>query len=694
MEERMNSTKNSLAVIFLFLFAWSALSAHANQAPYSGSAGGDLVAWQLPSLPRTGVYVDGVEISLQGGTLTLSWAPVLESGCYKVYSSADPEGPFSLDDSGTLGEGSWTTQVTEERRFYYVSTDLAYVEGGTFNNGSANVTLSGFYLHKHEVTQGLYEQVMGTNPSQNFGVGPDYPVYLVYWGKAVEFCNRYSLGQSLDPCYSYSTYGTDPDAWPAGWYSTANHTNLSCDWEANGYRLPTDMEWEYAARGGKLSQGFTYSGSDTIGDVAWYSGNAGNLTHPVGTKDPNELGIYDLSGNVAELCWDVWGSLPGEDQTDPHGPSTGDYRVLRNGGRTSPESQCEVTYRTFLGPSSSSGSIGFRVCRRAPKVPQPVFDPPSGAYGLAQSVNITCANPAAVIRYTTNGSEPTAESPVWDPPHVISGNLTVKAKAYLNGMEPSQTATAVYRFNNPVFIAGGTFNNGTSNVTLSSFYLWRFELTQSEYEAVTGTNPASAMFGIGPNLPVYNVNWMEALAFCNRRSILEGLTPCYSYLSYGTDPDDWPYDACVWPENHTNFSCNWNASGYRLPTEAEWEFAARGGNASQGYIYSGSDTIGDVAWYSGNTSFLHDIGGKSPNELGLCDMSGNVTELCWDIHADYPAGPQTDPHGPSTGVYRIRRGGLYESYADYCRVFHRSWCSPALRTYGFGFRVCRKTLAP
>jgi len=109
---------------------------------------------------RAGVYVDDVDISIQGNTLTLNWYPALDSGYYKVFSSAGPEGPFTRDYSGTMGDGVWTTQIDSERWFYYVTSDFAFVEGGTFNNGSSNVTLSGYYIGKYEITQREYEYLM------------------------------------------------------------------------------------------------------------------------------------------------------------------------------------------------------------------------------------------------------------------------------------------------------------------------------------------------------------------------------------------------------------------------------------------------------------------------------------------------------------------------------------------------------
>ena len=232
------------------------------------------------------------------------------------------------------------------------------------------------------------------------------------------------------------------------------------------------------------------------------------------------------------------------------------------------------------------------------------------------------------------------------------------------------------RQKNFVFVEGGTFNNGTSNVTVSSFYLDKYELTQADYQAVMGSNPSR--FGGNPNHPVENVSWFNAIEYCNRRSILEGLTPCYSYGTFGTSPDNWPSGWDTSSANHSNVICNWSANGYRLPTEAEWEFAARGGNQTHNYIYSGSNTIGSVAWYSRNNDpyGTKPVGGKLANELGLYDMIGNVWEWCWEIYS---------------GFYRVTRGGSWDDDANYCTVSYRVSYSATYSYNYLGFRVCRSS---
>lgn len=228
--------------------------------------------------------------------------------------------------------------------------DCLYIEGGTFNMGSNEgdrdekpvhqVSVSFFYLGKYLVTQKEWQDVMGSNPSR--WKGNDLPVEKVSWNDAVDYCNKRSIKEGLKPCYSGS------------------EENPDCDWKANGYRLPTEAEWEYAARGGNKSKGYKYSGANDIDVVAWYDGNSGGGTHVVGSKDPNELGIFDMSGDVWEWCWDWYSSSP---SSNPNGTASGSGRVVRGGDWNADASDCRVANRFFNSPISSSGHLGFRLCR-------------------------------------------------------------------------------------------------------------------------------------------------------------------------------------------------------------------------------------------------------------------------------------------------------------------------------------------
>jgi uncharacterized repeat protein (TIGR02543 family) len=227
---------------------------------------------------------------------------------------------------------------------------MVYVPGGSFQMGNPDssvgssderpvhtVTLTGFYMGRHEVTQGQWQAVMGSLPSSlstgtNYGRGDAYPVYYVSWYDALVFCNKLSMAEGLTPAYRISN-STDPSVWgtvPTSSNSTWNAAEVVSG--ATGYRLPTEAQWEYAAKGGNGSPGnYTYSGSNTAADVAWYDYNGGSGSKEVGTKAANGLGIYDMSGNVWEWCWDWCGRYSSSAQTDPQGASSGSDRVERGG---------------------------------------------------------------------------------------------------------------------------------------------------------------------------------------------------------------------------------------------------------------------------------------------------------------------------------------------------------------------------
>ena len=403
-----------------------------------------------------------------------------------------------------------------------VSFDMAEVEGGTFTMGATEeqgsdvsdnekpahqVMLSPYYIGKTEVTQELWEAVMGSNPSF-FSGNKNRPVENVSWDDCQVFINKLNglTGKS--------------------------------------FRLPTEAEWEYAARGGKKSKGYKYSGSNTIDDVAWYDTNSAGTTHPVSSKAPNELGLYDMSGNVWEWCSDWYGKSYYEESPEPNptGPKVGTLRVKRGGDWYFSANKCRVSYRNSNSQHYQTSENGLRLVLDIPKE-----------------------------TFTVNG---------------VSFNM--------------------------VKVAGGTFTMGATEeqgndalndekpaheVTLSSYMIGETEVTQELWEAVMGkslsqiaSENGKETYGVGANYPMYYISWNDCQEFITKLNNLTG-------------------------------------KNFRLPTEAEWEYAARGGNKSQGYKYSGSNTIDDVAWYDTNSAgTTHPVASKAPNELGLYDMSGSVLE--------------------------------------------------------------------
>ena len=257
--------------------------------------------------------------------------------------------------------------------------------------------------------------------------------------------------------------------------------------------------------------------------------------------------------------------------------------------------------------------------------------------------------------------------------------------------------------NDMVAVEGGSFlmgsrdneNNETPvhEVSLNDFYILATEVTQAEYKAVIGSNFAHFK---GDERPMEEVSWYDAIIFCNKLSIMSDLTPVYS-LDGETDPDKWGdiprIDADKEDKDRWN-SIEWDqdADGYRLPTEAEWEYAARGGANSTGTLYSGSNVIADVAWNADTAEEVtHDVALKTPNALGLFDMSGNVWEWCWDWYGNYHISDNDNPTGADAELTgrKMRRGGSINSDAVFCRNANRASSVPELRGVDLGFRVVR-----
>ncbi|WP_266180492.1 formylglycine-generating enzyme family protein [Dyella humicola] len=263
-----------------------------------------------------------------------------------------------------------------------VPANFVRVKGGTFKNTTSNyygtgVVVSDFYIGKYDVTQKEWLDVMDSNPSKF--KGDNLPVEMVSWYDSIEYCNKRSIKEGLRPYYNIDKAKQDPNNQPDPRFGYLDHARwkVTINPGANGYRLPTEAEWEYAAGGGQSSQSYTYSGSDDIDDVAWYWRNSGDedlsgawswpaieqnhdQPKPVGSKKPNELGLYDMSGNVREWCWDWSGDLQAH-VTDPQGSSSGYGRVWKGGGWMGADFSAASAFRGSLAANGAGPDQGFRV---------------------------------------------------------------------------------------------------------------------------------------------------------------------------------------------------------------------------------------------------------------------------------------------------------------------------------------------
>jgi len=410
----------------------------------------------------------------------------------------------------------------------------------------------GFWLGKTPVTQAAYRRVTGKSPSTFEGA--NLPVETIEWNEADSYCR------------------------------------------AIGGRLPTEAEWEYAARAGTTTERY-----GNIDDIAWYRDNSEKTTHEVGKKQPNAFGLYDMLGNVWQWTADWYGVYLPQDAIDPQGPANGKHRSLRGGAFEGDDRGLRVSMRAVLGaPEHSDDTTGFRCVAEspAPSPPAPVPPPPFAP---------------GPVRVETNARDGQTY-------------VQISAGSFQMGCSPGDRMCS-------------DDEKPAHTVTIGqSFWLGQTPVTQTAYQRVTGQNPSKFQ---GASLPVETVNWGEADAYCR-------------------------------------------AIGGRLPTEAEWEYAARAGTTAERY-----GNLDEIAWYRDNSDGkTHEVRQKQPNAAGLYDMLGNVSQWTADWYGPdiYTAATVSAPPGPATGSDRTMRGGAWWAYNHVVRASARSRAGPEFRSENTGFR--------
>jgi formylglycine-generating enzyme required for sulfatase activity len=413
-----------------------------------------------------------------------------------------------------------------------------------------------------------------------------------------------------------------------------------------GYRLPTEAEWEYACRAGTTT---AYSVGESISkdDANWAAAQVPESIKVVGNYKANAFGLYDMHGNVLEWCEDKNGDYPVGPVTDPKGSRTGTNRVWRGGAFNLNAPRSRSSLRHAQLPTHRHINLGFRLAKTvnikiggSPEIPKP--DP-------------------TLVKPTTEGLlvSPFTEAKAREVQKEAAKRLQkeMEEKADLgNGTNLDMVLIPAGRFmmGSPASEKGHRNDETEHEVTLTKpFYMGKYEVTQEQWQAIIQNNPSSAK---GTRLPVTNVSWEDCQDFIRK-------------LNSKT------------------------SGGYRLPSEAEWEYACRAGTTTA-FCFGNKINRSDANYGPGGKSVL--VGSYKANAFGLYDMHGNVWEWCEDWHGEYPAESVTDPKGAVSGVSRVGRGGSFYTPVDAAkaRASFRGGTdlTPATRNDTNGFRLARTAL--
>lgn len=627
-------------------------------------------------------------ISINGPTGTLCQLQflnnLLSTNWISLTNFALTSSPTSVVDSDSELAG---------QRFYRamaVSPNTTLVPGGSFAMGDSfadlgadevpvhMATVSGFYMDRLEVSKALWDIVYSWATNHGYDFSPNaglakaatHPVSYARWYDAVKWCNARSEMEGLTPCYYLES--AQSTVYRAGQLTVSNSF---VNWSANGYRLPTEAEWERAARGGATGLRFpwgdtnvishtranyyagtyySYDKSPTTGYHPAFTNGAAPYTSPCGSFATNGFGLYDLAGNVWEWCWDwhdpYWYTNSAASRPDTRGPEgvSPSRRVRRGGSYASNAPDCCCALREGASPTSTAG---FRCVKRA-TAPDLVIIP-AGSFQMGDT-----------------------------------------------------------------FAEGSTNELPLHTVYVSEYYVGRYEVTRDLWDSVyiwatnhgyEFENPGQGKAG---DHPVQSLNWYDAVRWCNARSEMEGLTPCY-YLDTSLDPA-YVYRSSMQAALWTNF-VKWNADGYRLPTEAEWEKAARGGLLANRFPWGNTITHTQANYYSvaaypydlsttrnynpsyntGGFPYSNPVTDFAPNNYGLHGTADNVSEWCWDWFDPgwYSKTSATNsnclgPRGDGL-TYRVRRGGSWNVYPNKARSAFRDYNTPDYGVYYIGFRCVR-----
>ncbi|NLG12860.1 MAG: formylglycine-generating enzyme family protein [Lentisphaerae bacterium] len=532
-------------------------------------------------------------------------------------------------------------------------------EGDSEDAPLHQVTITkGYWLATCQVTQAQYDTIaeLAGNPLKPSKFdGENKPVERVTWVEAMKWCEALNEREKQE--------GRLPEGFE--------------------YRLPTEAEWEYACRAGTttaLNNGKTLTSADgecpNLDEVAWYDKNSDKETHDVGTKKPNNWGLYDMHGNVEEWCRDWYGEYPLDHAIDPTGPDYGRYHVCRGGNMGGMALGCSASARKGGNPNNRRCYRGFRLAM-GPIIDTPILQQDPRAR-KAEGDNVCSDRPTQeeLLQSRMQLEEELGVAAEYE--DIVKAKATVAGSRNFTLEEPSirmlWCPPGSFDMGSPEDESGRNTDEVLHKVTFSKgFWLGMYPITQEEYSLIAdcaGLRARPATFG-GLRRPVESVDWLSVERWCKELTLLEMIA--------GRLPDGYEY---------------------RLPTEAEWEYACRAGSTTPFNVQTEETVSGEesrtifetAAWYKYNSGYkTHPVGERLANAWGFCDMHGNVREWCWDWHAPLTSDDATDPKGPEAGTLKVTRGGCYGDFARHCRSAHRGYADPVSCKANLGFRVA---LAP
>ena len=570
-------------------------------------------------------------------TASASYVAHFQAQSYTISASVTPNNSGTVTGAGTYNYGqNCTLTATPSTGYNFVKWTKNGTQVSTDASYTFVVTASAAYVAHFQAQS--YTINVSANPNN---------------GGSVTGGGSYNYGQS---CTVTATV--------ASGYDFQN-------WTENGNQVSTNASYSFTVTGNRtLVANFTLQ--PTLPTVT--TSQATSITQTTATGGGNVTSDGNATVTERGICWSTTHNPTTSGSHANNGTGTGSYSVNMTGLTANTTYYVRAYAINSAGTAYGNNEVSFTTAQIPNYTINVSANPTSGGTvsggGTYQQGQICTVSATAATGYTfTNWTEGgTVVSTQANFTFTVNSNRTLVANFQ------QQTTDQTFTVNGVSFtmkrVEGGSFwigaqstNSSGQNydseaydnespvhsVTLSTFYMGETEVTQELWQAVMGSNPS---YFSGTNLPVEEESW---------NMIVNQFLPALNAAT---------------------------GQNFRLPTEAEWEYAARGGNQGHGYKYAGSNTIGNVAWYDGNSnSQTHPVATKSPNELGLYDMSGNVWEWCSDWYGNYSSGSQTNPQGPSSGSYRVLRGGSWYNGAGRCRVSARGSHDPGNTYSNGGFRL-------